>query len=1066
MHRYLGSNVLKFIVVGALAFAGSARAQGVTGSALTGTVKDPDGAPIPGAAVQLRNTATGDTYSAVTPASGQYTLDNVQPGGPYTLTIAAEGYEQKSRSGVQLALGQRLTLDVPLRYFGEEVVIESHSDPLGDHSRTGTSTTINEKTITELPLQGRNFADLIATSPAVTGTGGAISFAGQNNRYNNIQIDGGANNDLFGLPENNGTPGGQAKAKLLSIEAIQEFQVQIAPFDVRLGNFAGGLVNAVTKSGTNEFHGSLFGYYQGKTFAGFQDDRLFTSFNTEQFGGTIAGPIVKDKVHFFIATDLQQKQQAFGGKFQISGTDSAADRQLSGFDQPAVDRFNTILGSYGLPTSDAQPPSLSNPDRNLFIKITSSAIDNNHLELSYNLVNANLDVLSRSPFGVSAPRNLRGGYELSNSGYNAANTTNTGRVKLTTNFGDGKLSNEFLGSVSIIRDHRKASLDAPLILVNAAPAGSSPAYLSAGAERFSHVNSVDQNIFQLQDSLSYALGKHRLTAGTSNEFLALKNIFVQAAKGVYLFDSLDAFAAGTPSAFQRNISASSLQDIGNSTFNVSQFGLYLQDEWAPRENLTLQPGIRLDVPFLSHANANPSLQSNAALPIDTGKVPSGNVLWSPRFGFNWDVDGTADTIVRGGAGVFTGRPPYVWVSNAYANNGLATRQITCNAKTGLPKFNPNSNAQPDNCGGASPTTLPPEIDYFDANTKYPQNGRLAVGFDRRLPFGIVGTADFMYTRDINGWYTTDSNLQPSSTTDGDGRSLYGSLSTTPGPRGGLTAIPNQIDPKNVGNAVEVFNKNGGHTYAMTLQMIKQFAQQYSINVGYTFSRSYDRISLTSAQALSNYQFAPLDGDLEGRAIRPSAFDRPHKITITGTASLPLGFGAGLTYIGISGTPYTFNVRGDINGDGIDGNDLPFIPAASSQILLKDPTQYAALDSFINSVECLRNSRGQILQRSACRNPWQNEVDARFTWTSPSLKAGRIEAQLDIFNVMNLISSSWGLFQSVTGFETTGSGLSAVGYDKASNRPIYAFKDPTPLATTIYSPTLSRWRMQFGAKYIF
>jgi len=727
MHRRLRSILAKLIVLGALAVAESgALAQGVTGSAMTGIVTDPDGAPIADATVQLVNPATGETYTATTSPSGQYFLDNVVPGGPYVLTVVAPGYEAKTRERVQLALSQRLKIDIPLKYFGEPVEIVSHADALDDHARTGPASTLKEATITGLPLQGRNFTDLVATDPRVSKIGDGTSIAGQNNRYNNIQIDGGANNDLFGLA-GNGTPGGQANAKPLSIEAIKEFVVQVAPFDVRQGNFAGGLVNAITKSGTNDVHGSVFGYGQNKLLAGNRDDPTFTRYNTWQFGAAVGGPIIRDKAHFFIATDIQQKSSSFGSSNNIGGVDSAADIKAVGFDKATVDRFVSILKTkYGITNAgDYTAPALKNPDRNLFIKVTTSAIESSNLELSYNFVNANQDVIIRNPTTPSLPANtaatgnLRDGYELSSSGYGQANTTNTGRVKLTTNFDGGRLSNEFLGGVSIIRDARDLPAQTPLILVRAGQLGTgpgaTPTWLSAGAERFSQANILDQNIWQLQDNLTYSLDQHRITVGTSNEFFHFRNVFLQASIGTWAFDCIDAancaaIAAATgapvpsnnslenglPTAFQRRFGLSSQQDPGTAKFNVSQLGFYAQDEWSVLRNLTITPGIRFDVPFLSSAPRNDILANNAAYPIDTSKVPSGNILWSPRLGFNWDVDGTADTIVRGGVGIFSGRPPYVWVSNAYSINGISQVQLTClrTASPGVPAFTVDPNAQP------------------------------------------------------------------------------------------------------------------------------------------------------------------------------------------------------------------------------------------------------------------------------------------------------------------------------------------------------------------------------------
>ncbi|GAC1536748.1 MAG: hypothetical protein NVS2B9_02640 [Myxococcales bacterium] len=513
-----------------------------------------------------------------------------------------------------------------------------------------------------------------------------------------------------------------------------------------------------------------------------------------------------------------------------------------------------------------------------------------------------------------------------------------------------------------------------------------------------------------------------------------------------------------------------------------EYGFYVQDEWSLLPNLTLTPGFRVDVPVLSRANQNPVLLTSSKLPIDTSRVPSGNPLWSPRLGFNWDVDGSSDTIVRGGVGVFAGRPPYVWVSNAYAGNGLSQVQLTCLAAplpgaTGVPSFRADPGAQPSDCKGGTGTPTPPanqgEIDYFDPRTRYPQNLRLALGADRRLPFGIVGSADFLYTADVNGWYITDENLAVTGASS-EGRTLYG----TPNAANKNLLSPTRLDGVNLRQAVRVSNKNGGHVTSATLQLQKQFPQGYGISIGYTYARSLDRISFTSSQAFSNFQFAPLDGDIQGRAVRPSAFDRPHKITVTGTASLPYGFGLGLSYVGVSGTPYTWTVSGDANGDGVSGNDLVFVPANPGQISLTDPTKYAALDAFIDSQRCLRQARGGFIQRGACRNPWQNLLDMRLTWTSPNIKGEqRIEVQWDIFNVLNLLSdldnrvfgahTSWGSFDQDAQFESGPPPFLAVaGYDKAANRPVYNFVAPSQVRQTVYSPTQSRWRMQFGAKYLF
>jgi len=1075
MQRYVCSLIRLLAVLSILVATGTSWAQGVTGSAVTGTVtEDGSGTPVPGAFIELKNAATGDTLTALAEADGTYFIDNIPPGGPYTLTVTAGAYKQARKSGIQLQLGQRLQLDQAMSMNVEEIVIIGHLDPLKDKGRTGPSTTVGSEALSKLPLQGRNFTDLQSTSPQAVSASGGTSFAGQNNRYNNIQIDGGANNDLFGLAAA-GTPGGQANSKPISIEAIKQFVIQVAPFDVRQSSFTGGLVNAITKSGTNEFHGDAFGYFQNKSLAGKRNDPTFLDYRTWQFGADLGGPIIEDKLHFFAAADLQSRNQSFGNANQLTG-DDAHDMATNGFTLATVNRFRDILATkYGITNAgDGTAPKLDNPDRNVFVKLTTNQIPDSRLEVSYNLVDASQDVLIRAPTSPSISGNprLRDGYELSNSGYGQANTTNTGRFKLTSNWGD--FSNEALGGVSFVRDHRDMPNQLPLILVDVGKVGASDSWLAAGGERFSHQNVLDQDIYEFQDNVTYSgLPGHHLTLGTSNEFLKIRNVFFQAAYGAWAFSSLDAFEAGTPAVFQRLFGVSDQQEAGTAKFSVTQLGLYVQDEWSVLKNLTITPGFRIDVPLLGHANTNAALVNNAAFPIDTSKVPSGNPLLSPRLGVNWDVMGDATTIVRGGVGVFTGRPPYVWVSNAYVMNGLASVTLTCQGATGVPVFTVDPNRQPSDCVGGTGAPVPPtnqgEIDYFDSKTKYPQNFRVAAGGDQRLPWGLLASVDLLYTRDVNGWYTTDANLNELGTS-GEGRALYGGgfTATGAGPTLALRATPSRIDPMHMPSAIKVYNRSGARVYTATAALGKVFDEGIAVDAAYTYSNAADRISLTSSQAFSNFQFAPVDGTLDNRNVRPSAFDRRHKISLTGTAQLPYGFGAGAQFNMVSGLPYTWTVNGDVNADGINGNDIVFVPASASQITLQDPSQYDALAGFINSQDCLKNAKGHFVERGACRNPWSEFLNLRGTWQSPEVMPGhRFELQLDLFNVLNMVNKNWGLLDQAASFENaTSTFVKAVGYDQANSRPIYSFSAPAAVTNTVYSPTSSRWRIQLGARYHF
>jgi hypothetical protein len=291
--------------------------------------------------------------------------------------------------------------------------------------------------------------------------------------------------------------------------------------------------------------------------------------------------------------------------------------------------------------------------------------------------------------------------------------------------------------------------------------------------------------------------------------------------------------------------------------------------------------------------------------------------------------------------------------------------------------------------------------------------------------------------------------------------------TTTGPV--LRSTPMRIDPMHLTSAIKVYNKSGGRVYNATAALSKIFDEGIEIDAAYTYSNAADRISLTSSQAFSNYQFAPVDGSLGDRNVRPSAFDRRHKITLTGTASLPYGFGAGMSYNAFSGLPYTWTVNGDVNGDGLGGNDLVFVPASASQISVQTPADYTNIADFIERQDCLKNAKGHFVERGACRNPWTYLLNLRGTWQSPQVMPGqRFELQLDVFNVLNLLNSKWGRIDQATGFESpTPTFIKAVGYDAANSRPVYAFSPLTNgVVNHVYSPTSSRWRIQLGARYSF
>ncbi len=1073
MSRWSGL-VSRAVLVAALVISGAgvAHAQGVTTSALSGVVtQQPSGEPLPEARLVLRSGETGITYTGKTNSLGRFLFDNVPPGSNYSLQVSAIGFKGVQVTGILLTLGSRVTRNVGLEpqvvQLEEVQAVAYDESPLINAAKTGPSMVLTDTVIQRLPLVTRNFTDLIQTTPQVVGT----SVAGQNSRFNNIQIDGGVNNDVFAIGSS-GTPGGQSNGKAISVEAIKEFQVLVAPFDVRQGSFSGGLVNGITLSGTNTFHGSAFGYHQAKDMTGFRDDPTYTDLSIWQYGGTLGGPIVKDKAWFFGAVDIQSRAAPFFSTLNLTG-DDAFDISNVGFTLDQAQQVSNILtNTYGTPDlGNGTTPSIDNPLANVFGKLSFNIAGSSLLDISYNYAKAELGQLVRSvsrpgnlpSSGFLTAANMRDGYELTQSGYGQNNHSHTIRAQLRSELGNG-FSNEFLAGYQIIRDARDFN-GLPLFLVRGGRAANVDGWIAAGGDRFSQANSLDQDIFSMTENLSFGTGAHRVTVGASGDFFNFNNVFFEGSIGVWQFNSIDSLQNAQPAAFLRNLPAPG-RPGGVASFSAKLFGLYAQDRWTINDRLNVTAGLRVDLPLNDKPLANPALINDPTLPINTSDFPSGNLMWSPRLGFNWSLDQYENTVFRGGVGYFSGRPPYVWISNGFVNTGAETVTLYCTGATRVPTFNVDPATQPTTCADGTPASSgAATINYFDKDLKFPQNFRVSLGLDRRLPYGLVGTFDFLYSKNVNQFYLQDANLSQTGT-DAQGRAIYGTLGAN-GTNTALVSTPSRLTPA-VTSAIGHTNTSGGRTFSTTFQLQKAFGNNFALNAAYTYSNTTDQFSMTSSIAFSNYQFGAVDGRLQDRNVTTSFFDVPHKVTLSGTVNLPYHFEFSLIYVGRSGDPYAWMVGSDVNADGISGNDLPFIPGDPGEISLSPTSSYDDLQAFISSQKCLVNSRGKMLERNSCRNPWQNITSARIGWVTPAVKGQTVELTLDLFNVLAFLGSDWGQTKQVSAFEEGPALLRAAGYDAINQRPIYSFTTPQVVETVVLGEGLnsSRWRMQLGAKYRF
>lgn len=1011
--------------------------QAVTTGALSGIVLESEQASLAGASIMAVHEPTNTSYRTTTRTDGRYDIINVLVGGPYRIEATLAGFKTGVTRGIQIKLGETQKVDFVLFQAvvdAGEMVVRAGSDPVINSGRTGAGQNVTSRMLESLPTIGRDLSDFIKLAPQVDinpEAPGSFSVVGKNNRYNNIQIDGAVNNDLFGLAAS-GTPGGQAEANMISLDAIHEFQVLVSPYDVRHGGFTGGVINAVTKSGANEFFGSFFSCGRNQDFVGkgFQDV-AYPIFNESRTGLSFGGPVVKDKLFFFLSGELVQKNTPDQWIIDDSGT--VNDWGGTNVSLTEAERFVSILDGYGYKNPTGVDKFIRDTDSGkLFARFDFNLSSNNRLTLRHNYVKGLNDLF----FGRSATQ-----FGLSDTGYIMRNTTNSTVLQLTSAL-SSNLSNELILNVSSIRDRRAGDFE-PFPEVTVTAVGSYS--FKAGTEQYSTKNELDQDIIEITDNLTLFTGSHAFTLGTHNEFFKFRNLFIPAAFGAYSFNSLDDFAAGRPSYYKYTYSNTG-DPSQAARFKAMQLGLYASDRWAAHPNLVLTFGLRLDAPIIPEKpTANPKVEALFGIPTD--QVPLTRIYLSPRMGINWDLQGDGRTQIRGGAGLFAGRTPYVWISNQFSNTGIEFTRIEARGAN-APAFVSDPFAQPES-GFAGATN---EINVIDQDYRYPQVFRTSLGLDRRLPWDIVASLEVVYSKTINDVLYQDLNIAPTGEVLSDGRPLYG----VPG----KTGLPNYVT-KDFTSVIHLTNASDGYQYHATVQLQRNTGALQA-NLSYTYGLAKDRNSGTSSQARSNWRYNPTDGDPNNPPLAFSVFDIRHRVKAALSYRLALIPRAPATlslfYNAYSGAPYSTLYYGDANGDG-QKNDLIYVPLNADDILLTSGN-WDKLDAYIKGDPALEAARGSIIERNASREPWKHLLDFRLSQDIPifGLKRGAIQVTLDILNLANLINKNWGKYEYMT-FDD--SPLTFQGIDAATGKPKLSFYEKA--SRFIVSDFLSRWSMQLGLR---
>lgn len=1058
MKRYL----LLFISLTILPLVGLS--QGTTSSAIEGVITDAQGEPLPGANIVATHQPTGSTYGTSSRSDGRYTLKNLRVGGPYLLEVTFVGYNAQKKEVENLELGETLSINFELEEGAlqlREISVTAEVDPVFSTNRTGAQTNISREEIDRTPTLSRSLSDFSRLTPQATGSGG---FTGTNDRYNNILVDGATLNDVFGLGE--GTPGSQAGVESpISIDAIQEFNVDIAPFGVTNNNFTGGQINAITRSGTNQFTGSAYFQLRNENFVGNynledgSESNDVEEFDEQFFGLRLGGPIIEDKLFFFVNAELKRESAPLNAGILGSGEANIFPAPQSLFDQIS----DIAQSQYNYDTGGVSPISQSQDNDKILAKLDWNINRSNKFTFRYNYVDAtDEEGIGRGRFD----------YDYENRQYNFNSVQNSFVAELNTTLGNN-MFNEARVVYTRLRDSRDV-VDEPFPQVELSLSIDNDfRSIFMGIDRFSQANSLDQDLIEITDNFTYVNGDHEFTFGTSNQIFLFDNTFVQDAFGTYEFRDVQDFEDGDPFAYQYSY----LLPGGKPTaeFSGIQLGFYAQDKWTATDRVTFTGGLRIDIPILPE---NPTFNPNVpgafpSLPdATTDRVASGNILWSPRLGFNWDLSTEeTDMQVRGGAGIFSGPPPFVWISNQYSNTGVDYGRIDIDdfnsdaLDDGF--FSPDPNDQPSPLDPNSPLSgvNTSEINLISNDFKYPQSLKVNLAVDRELPFGITGTLEGIYSKAINDVKFKNVNLEQVGTTI-YGRPLYGDvfLNTR---FGNASGNPARIS-SDFTNAILLENTNKGYNYSITAQLQKQFDSGLYLNLSYTRNRAENINNGTSSRAISNWQFNE-NKDVNDPRLGTADFERRHRILAN--VSYKFNYAErfattlSLIYDGQAGTPFSWVYNGNANGDTRFDNDLVYVPASEDEIILSS-NNWSELNEFINDNESLSDYRGEVVPRGTAREPWTNFLDLRINQEIQTVGTQKLELTASMFNVLNFLNNDWGKreFVSFNSYRI----WTIEEYDDATGKPIISFDPEDASSDEIFqtSDIGSRWQLQFGLRYSF
>lgn len=1076
-----------------------AQAQ-VTTSSINGTVKDASGEALIGATVRATHQPSGTTYGSTTNTEGQFNIANMRVGGPYLIEVSYIGYQPKSYTDITLQLGRPYTLNASLSESGgmlDEVVVSADRSSVFNAQKTGAATNVGTQQIEALPTISRSLTDFTRLTPQANGNG----FAGRDGRYNNVQIDGSNFNNAFGL-SGSALPGGSSQP--ISLDAIEEVQVNIAPYDVRQSGFTGAGVNAVTRSGTNKFSGSAYTFFRNQDMIGTKVSGRELPEQAESksitYGARLGGPIIKNKLFFF--ANYEHEKETFPGITWVASRPGLTGPNVARTSAADLDLVrNHLINNYGYDPGryENYANEFANESNKFLVRLDWNISDQHKFTIRYNqvvgtsdqVINGNSGPNPRSSSNRVSSSSLA--FEKSNYGFENSVRSLTAELNSTLS---PRLSNQFLATYSRIQDTRTAAgEDFPLVDIWEG----GDQYMSFGTEPFTKGNDVINDNYSFTNNLTFLAGKHTFTGGASFELLKFGNSYQRFATSYYRYASVNDFLNNAkPTSYAITYPYEGQDPYARVNFATA--GAYIQDRIAVNNQLDVTVGVRAELPlYLNDLTANTAIDNLVLLDpngnekrYSSSTWPKSRLLLSPRVGFNYDVLGDGTLQLRGGTGIFSGRIPFVWLTNMPTNAGVLQNTLEPVPSSALDviRFNPDPmywvNNGPSDVFIKSPKAgAPGSFALVDRDFKMPQVWRSSLGADYTIPgTPLVATADFLYTKDIQGVYQFNANRKAATkqlNNSGDNRDLWDGRSST-------------YYNSATGDAIVLTNTDKGKSFSATGGLSLPTRGGFFGSVFYTYTYAKDITGNPGSNAGSAWSNNYSINDPNEQLMGISQFAIPHRVV--GSLSYRkeyanhLATTFSLFYEGAHQGRFAYTYNGDINKDGVS-NDLLYIPGSSSEINFRDivndktgavvfsaQQQRDAFDRFVNNDKFLKDSRGGYVERNNGLLPWLHRFDARLLqdlFVNIGENRNTLQLSVDVKNVGNLINSDWGVYKELNSGSLYNYALLRVADVNAAGEPSFnmiTVRDNNGNTILPDSPfrdrfnTSSVWSMQVGLRYIF